>query len=80
MPRPRSLPRFLLSRLRALKPFQSANFQRLLRIRPGSRRCHTVMPGRGLVRDLLRRMMVAPAQLEPVDAHLGGGACRSAAP
>ena len=69
---PRSLPRLRLSRLRAAKPFQSASFERLVEQR-GEVAAVVGQVGGGRERQFPRLDVVAPAQLEPVDAHLAGG-------
>ncbi len=72
MPRPRRRPRARLSALRFSNPCQSAA-SRACCINAGEIAAVIGGGGRRSEGDLLRRHVVAPAQLDAVDAHLGGG-------
>ena len=71
-PRPRSLPRFLLSRLRLLKPLTSPSSSACLN-RAGKVAAVVDVLARRLVGHFLRLDVVALADLDPVDAHLARG-------
>ena len=70
MPRPRSLPRLRLSRLRRAKPLPSASSSACFGQR-GEIAAVIGHVGSGLVRQILRADLIAPAQRQSVDAHLG---------